>query len=101
MIAPAIAPVPSSERRTALPIRTQAAMFLRLLAIQGSWSYEILLGNGIGFCIEPALRLLDGGIHTQAFHAALLANPEFTLAASRAQQARHAADAEEHTRDHN
>ena len=44
---------------------------MRLLAIQGSWNYETLLGNGIGFCIEPALRLLPGGIHTPAFHAAL------------------------------
>jgi PTS system mannose-specific IID component len=47
------------------------AIFLRLLAIQGSWNYEILLGNGIGFCIEPALHLLPGGIHTPAFHQAL------------------------------
>jgi len=71
MIAPAIAPVPSSERRTALPIRTQAAMLLRLLAIQGSWSYEILLGNGVGFCVEPALRLLPEGIHSEHFKQAL------------------------------
>ena len=54
-----------------LPTRTRVAMFVRLLAIQGSWNYETLLGNGIGFCIEPALRLLPGGIHTPAFHAAL------------------------------
>lgn len=54
-----------------LPLRTRIAIFVRLLAIQGSWNYETLLGNGIGFCIEPALRLLPGGIHTPAFHAAL------------------------------
>jgi PTS system mannose-specific IID component len=54
-----------------LPTRTRIAIFVRLLAIQGSWNYETLLGNGIGFCIEPALRLLPGGIHTPAFHAAL------------------------------
>jgi PTS system mannose-specific IID component len=36
-------------------------MFMRLFAIQSSWNYEILLGNGIGFCVEPALRLLPGG----------------------------------------
>ena len=54
-----------------LPRRTRIAIFVRLLAIQGSWNYETLLGNGIGFCIEPALRLLPGGIHTPAFHAAL------------------------------
>jgi len=46
-------------------------MLLRLLAIQGSWNYETLNGNGIGFCIEPALRLLPGGIHTPEFKAAL------------------------------
>lgn len=54
-----------------LPFRTRMAIFIRLLAIQGSWNYEILLGNGIGFCIEPALRLLPGGPHTPEFHAAL------------------------------
>ncbi|MFI5228709.1 MAG: PTS system mannose/fructose/sorbose family transporter subunit IID [Gemmatimonadales bacterium] len=54
-----------------LPLRTRAAMFLRLLAIQGSWNYESMLGNGIGFCIEPALRLLPGGIHGPAFKSAL------------------------------
>jgi PTS system mannose-specific IID component len=51
----AIAPV------TSLPLRTRVDIFLRLLAIQGSWNYEILMGNGIGFCVEPALRLLPGG----------------------------------------
>ena len=54
-----------------LPLGTQAAIFLRLLAIQGSWNYETLLGNGIGFCMEPALRLLPGGIHTPTFKQAL------------------------------
>lgn len=54
-----------------LPFRTRMAIFIRLLAIQGSWNYEILLGNGMGFCLEPALRLLPGGIHTPAFHQAL------------------------------
>jgi PTS system mannose-specific IID component len=60
-----------TARAVALPFRTRCAIFVRLLAIQGSWNYEILLGNGIGFCIEPALRLLPGGRHTPAFHAAL------------------------------
>ena len=65
--APRPLPAPSVE----LPFRTRLAIFVRLLAIQGSWNYEILLGNGIGFCIEPALRLLPGGTQTPAFHAAL------------------------------
>ena len=71
MSASAVAPVPHAERRTALPVRIQAAMFLRMLAVQGSWNYEILLGNGIGFCLEPALRLLPEGIHSAHFKQAL------------------------------
>lgn len=60
-----------TPKLTRLPLRTEAAMLLRMLAIQGSWNYETLLGNGIGFCIEPALRLLPGGVHTPRFKAAL------------------------------
>jgi PTS system mannose-specific IID component len=46
-------------------------IFSRLLAIQGSWNYENLIGNGIGFCVEPALRRLPGGTHGAAFKAAM------------------------------
>ena len=46
-------------------------MFVRMLAIQGAWNYEILLGNGIAFCIEPALRLLPGGRDGDAYREAL------------------------------
>lgn len=46
-------------------------VFSRLLAIQGSWNYETLIGNGIGFCVEPALRSLPGGVHGPAFKAAM------------------------------
>jgi mannose PTS system EIID component len=71
-----ISHAPSSARglespKPVLPLTARLAIFVRLLAIQGSWNYEIMLGNGIGFCIEPALRLLPGGIHTPEFHAAL------------------------------
>ena len=55
----------------ALPIRTQASMLLRMLAIQGAWNYETLLGNGIGFAMEPALRLLPEGIHSPRFKEAM------------------------------
>jgi mannose PTS system EIID component len=34
------------------------AMLVRLLAVQGSWNYELLMGNGIAFAAEPGLRLL-------------------------------------------
>lgn len=41
---------------------TWVATYFRLLAVQGSWNYETLLGNGIGFAAEPALRSLPGGV---------------------------------------
>ena len=54
-----------------LPLRTRAAMFLRLLAVQGAWNYETLMGNGIAFAVEPALRLLPGGRNGEAYRAAM------------------------------
>jgi PTS system mannose-specific IID component len=54
-----------------LPLRTRAAMFLRLLAVQGAWNYETLMGNGIAFAAEPALRLLPGGRNGEAYRAAM------------------------------
>lgn len=67
---PRIAPEAAGVRRR-LPLRTELAILLRLFAIQGTWNYETLLGNGIGFCIEPALRLLPEGIHSDRFKSAL------------------------------
>jgi PTS system mannose-specific IID component len=58
-------------RAAPLPASTRAAMLLRCLAIQGAWNYEILNGNGIGFCVEPALRHLPGGQDGEAYRAAL------------------------------
>lgn len=46
-------------------------MFARLLAVQGAWNYELMLGTGIGFAAEPALRSLPGGPTGEAYHAAL------------------------------
>ena len=60
-----------------IPVRTRLAMFVRLLAIQGAWNYETLLGNGIGFCVEPALRLLPGGQEGPAYRAALARQSEY------------------------
>jgi PTS system mannose-specific IID component len=61
----------------ALPFLTWASIFLRLLAIQASWNYEILLGTGIGFCTEPALRLLPGGKGGEAYRAALARQSQY------------------------
>jgi PTS system mannose-specific IID component len=61
----------------ALPIGTRAAILLRLLAIQGSWNYETLVGNGIGFCVEPALRRLPGGVGGAPYCAALARQSQY------------------------
>jgi PTS system mannose-specific IID component len=63
--APTTMPVPRLSTLTWLNI------FTRCLAVQGSWNYETLLGNGVGFCVEPALRQLPGGVHSPAFKAAI------------------------------
>ena len=63
--------------RIELPVRTRLAMFVRMLAIQGAWNYETLLGNGIGFCVEPALRLLPGGQDGPAYRAALARQSQY------------------------
>ena len=65
----ALAATPAGVRR--LPLRTELAVLIRLLAIQGAWNYESFLGNGIGFSMEPALRLLPGGARGGAFRAAM------------------------------
>ena len=54
-----------------LPLNTWLRMYLRLFAVQGSWNYEILIGNGVAFCMEPALRLLPGGRGGTAYTEAL------------------------------
>jgi mannose PTS system EIID component len=56
---------------TPLPFRVKLAMFVRMLAVQGSWNYETLLGTGIGFVMEPALRYLPGGVDGPQYRAAL------------------------------
>ncbi|MGQ0642205.1 MAG: PTS system mannose/fructose/sorbose family transporter subunit IID [Gemmatimonadaceae bacterium] len=52
-------------------------MFIRLLAIQGSWNYETLIGTGTAYCIEPALRLLPGGAQGEAYRAALARQSQY------------------------
>jgi mannose/fructose/N-acetylgalactosamine-specific phosphotransferase system component IID len=54
-----------------LPVATRLSMLLRLLAVQASWNYETMNGNGLAFAIEPALRLLPGGAGGDAYRAAI------------------------------
>ena len=55
-----------------IPPGTWFRMYLRLFAVQGAWNYETMLGNGIGFCTEPALRLLPGGMKGQRYTEAMV-----------------------------
>jgi PTS system mannose-specific IID component len=66
-VRPLAAPAPAPR----LSPLTWLNVFTRMLAVQGSWNYETLIGNGIGFCVEPALRALPGGVHGDAFKAAM------------------------------
>jgi mannose PTS system EIID component len=54
-----------------LGLITRAGMWTRLFAVQASWNYELLMGVGIGFCVEPALRTLPGGPDGPRYHEAL------------------------------
>ena len=60
---------PLTERR--LPFATWMRMYLRLFAVQGAWNYETMLGNGIAFCTEPALRQLPGGTGGERYAQAI------------------------------
>ncbi|MEO6444937.1 MAG: PTS system mannose/fructose/sorbose family transporter subunit IID [Gemmatimonadaceae bacterium] len=66
-----------SDGAIVLPARVRGAIFLRTLAIQGSWNYETMVGNGIGFCVEPALRRLPGGVEGGAYRAALARQSQY------------------------
>ena len=72
-----LAPPTPARATPALPVRTWLAIYLRLFAIQGAWNYESLLGNGIGFCAEPALRRLPGGVDGAAYRAALARESQY------------------------
>ena len=69
--APAPSTTPTPAPAPHVPAWTWISVFVRMLAIQGSWNYETLLGNGVGFALEPALRRLPGGVHSEAFKAAM------------------------------
>ncbi len=64
-------PVPALVPAPPLTTKLRLSMLLRCLAIQGSWNYEILVGNGVGFCVEPALRQLPGGVDGPQYREAL------------------------------
>ena len=73
---PAAGPAPGPPR-VPVPWGVRARVFVRLLAIQASWNYETLVGTGVGFCTEPALRLLPGGRGGEAYRAALARQSQY------------------------
>lgn len=67
----------AAQTQRGLPFSTWLRMYMRLFAVQGSWNYETLLGNGIAFCMEPALRLLPGGRAGERYSQALARNARY------------------------
>ena len=63
------APGAGTSDATPAPVSSGAivASFVRLFAVQGSWNYETMVGNGIAFCMKPLLRTLPPA----RYHAAL------------------------------
>jgi len=49
--AAATAGVASPDPTPRVSAMTWVSIFVRTLAIQGSWNYETLLGNGVGFAL--------------------------------------------------
>ncbi|HET7583354.1 MAG TPA: PTS system mannose/fructose/sorbose family transporter subunit IID [Gemmatimonadaceae bacterium] len=66
-----VAGVPPELPPPRLPLRAWLTMYARLLTVQGAWNYESMMGTGIGFCTEPALRAMPGGRSGPAYHEAL------------------------------
>src|SRR6185437_12097848 len=64
-------PTSSGASTPRVPAFTWASVYLRMLAVQGVWNYETMLGNGIGFAMEPVLRQLPGGVHGERFKQAM------------------------------
>lgn len=60
-----------------LPWHTRLEMAVRLLMIQSAYNYELLLGNGVAYCVEPALRRLPGGPEGEAYRAALARESQY------------------------
>lgn len=60
-----------------VPLGTRLHILGRMLGIQASWNYEVLVGTGIGFAVEPGLRLLPGGRGGAAYRAALARQSQY------------------------
>jgi PTS system mannose-specific IID component len=54
-----------------LTLGTRLSMLARLMTLQGSYNYETMVGNGLAFAMEPALRMLPGGPSGDAYRAAM------------------------------
>lgn len=63
--------VTPSPPAATLPARTRAAIVGRSLLAQAAWSYEAMVGPGLAWVMEPALRALPGGRGGTAHRAAV------------------------------
>ena len=51
---------PVEDRGRSLPMGVQVSAFLRSFAIQGSWNYRTMIGQGFAFSLLPILRYVYG-----------------------------------------
>lgn len=58
-------------------VGTWLRVFARLFAVQAGFNYEVMIGNGIAYASEPALRLLPGGRGGVAYKAAMARNSRY------------------------
>jgi mannose PTS system EIID component len=56
---------------------TRTSMFLRCLVVQGAWSYDGMIGPGLAYALEPALRQLPGGRDGPAYREAIARHSSF------------------------
>nr|MCU0624275.1 PTS system mannose/fructose/sorbose family transporter subunit IID [Gemmatimonadaceae bacterium] len=60
-----------------LPRAVWWAMLRRSFVVQGAWSYDVMIGPGVAYAIEPALRLLPGGPGGTAYREALARHAQY------------------------
>jgi PTS system mannose-specific IID component len=61
----------TSDPGLRMPFLLRLRIVARLFLVQASWNYESMLGTGLGFALEPALRRLPGGRKGEAYRAAI------------------------------
>lgn len=71
------APAPAAAAPASLPAGTRARIVARSFLVQAAWSYEAMVGPGLAWVMEPALRALPGGRDGAAYRAAVARHAQY------------------------